>query len=107
VHTSLRIRTESIPLCCFEIQSTLKEEQGTLLFVTHCLHPVRMLLALMGDFITLQSVCKNTYKNVNVSFEYLVAPKLATYNSSLLSPFARVHTLVWLAALFFLGDIWA
>lgn len=67
-----------------------------------CLQSVRMLLALMGDFITSQSVCKNqvflrsiiwltfiirtiktTNKNVRVSFEYLVAPELSLYHSGL------------------------
>lgn len=84
-------------MCCFRIETALRKEQGNLLFVTPLsLRSARMLLALMGDFTTSQSVCKNqvslkssillafmistiktTYKNVNVSFEYLVAPKLA------------------------------
>lgn len=84
-------------MCCFRIETAFGKEQGNLLFVTPLsLRAVRILLALMGDFTTSQSVCKKqaslksiillafiiraiktTYKNANVSSEYLVAPKLA------------------------------
>jgi hypothetical protein len=90
-----------MPLCCFETQSTLGG-QGAYSLSHNRLHSVRTLLALMGGFIASQSMCKNqvslksitwlafiirtiktTNKNVSVSFEHLVTPKLSLYNSSL------------------------
>lgn len=44
---------------CLQIHSTFTKEQGALVFLTPLsLHSIRMLLTLMGDFITSQSMYK-------------------------------------------------